>query len=72
MSDYRLTLVRVTDDKGRNVPFKNTGSGLNTTAETLSLAPDADSLDFVFGHEPLLLITFQVKPEIYQPPKSGN
>jgi hypothetical protein len=69
MSDYRLTLVRATDNKGRNVPFKNSGGGLNVTAETLSVAPDADSLDLVFGHEPLRLITFQVKPEIYQPPK---
>ena len=70
MSDYRLTLVRATDNLGRNVPFENNGGGLNVTAEKLSVPPDALSLDLVFGHEPLRLITFQVKPEVYSPTKT--
>lgn len=69
MSDYRLTLVRATDNMGRNVPFQNHGGGLNTTAEKLSIAPDAASVDLVFGYEPIRLITFQVKPEIYSSKK---
>jgi hypothetical protein len=72
MSDYRLTLVRVTDNLGRNVPFENRGGGLNTTAETLSVAPDAVSLDLVFGYEPIRLITFQVRPEVYQAAKPSR
>ena len=72
MSDYRLTLVRATDNMGRNVPFKNNGGGLNVTAEKLSLAPDAVSLDLVFGYEPIRLVTFQVKPEVYRPAQSGK
>ena len=72
MSDYRLTLVRVTDNLGRNVPFENHGGGLNTTAEKLSVAPDAVSLDFVFGYEPIRLITFQVKPEVYRTAKTSR
>ena len=58
--------------QGPQPAFKNSGGGLNVTAETLSVAPDADSVDLVLGHELLRLITFQVKPEIYQPAKSGN
>ena len=65
MSDYRLTLVRATDNLGRNVPFENSGGGLNTTAEKLSVPADAVSLDLVFGYEPIRLITFQVRPEVY-------
>jgi hypothetical protein len=72
MSDYRLTLVRATDNMGRNVPFKNSGSGLNVTAEKLSVAPDAVSLELVFGYEPIRLVTFQVKPEVYRPAKTSR
>jgi hypothetical protein len=74
MLDYRLTLVRATDNMGRAVPFKNSGGGLNVTAEEPSAAPDAISLDLVFGYEPIRLITFQVKPEFYRPAKTkgGN
>ena len=67
MSDHRLTLVRATDNMGRNVPFENNGGGLNVTAEKLSVAPDAVSLDLLFGYERIRLITFQVKPEVYRP-----
>jgi len=67
MLDYRLTLVRATDNLGRNVPFQNHGGGLNTTSEKLSVAPDAVSLDLVLGYEPIRLITFQVRPEVYRP-----
>jgi hypothetical protein len=66
MLDYRLTLVRATDNLGRNVPFENHGGGLNTTAEKLIIAADASAVDLVFGYEPLRLITFQVKPEIIE------
>ena len=69
MSDYRLTLVRATDNMGRNVPFENNGGGLNTTSEKLSVPPDAVSLDLVFGYEPIRLITFQVRPEVYRTAK---
>ena len=62
---YRLTLVRATDNTGREVPFENNGGGLNVTAEELSPAPDAVSLDLVFGYEPIRLITFQARPQIY-------
>jgi len=72
MSDHRLTLVRATDNMGRNVPFENHGGGLNTTAEKLSVAPDAVSLDLVFGYEPIRLITFQAKPEIYRTAKTSR
>jgi hypothetical protein len=72
MSDYRLTLVRATDNMGRDVPFTNFGGGLNTTSEQLAVAPDAVSLDLVFGYEPLRLITFQVKPEVYRPVKTSG
>jgi len=72
MSDYRLTLVRVTDNLGRNVPFENHGGGLNTTAEKLSVASDAVSLDLVFGYEPIRLITFQARPEVYRTAKPSR
>jgi hypothetical protein len=66
MSDFRLTLVRATDNLGRDVLFKNYGGGLNSTAESLMVAADASTVNLVFGYEPLRLITFQVKPEIYR------
>jgi hypothetical protein len=69
MSDYRPTLVRATDNLGRNVPFENHGGGLNTTSEKLSVAADAVALDLVFGYEPIRLITFQVRPEVYRAAK---
>ncbi len=72
MSDYRLTLVRATDNMGRNVPFENNGGGLNTTSEKLSVPPDAVSLDLVFGYEPIRLITFQVRPEVYRTAKTSR
>jgi hypothetical protein len=72
MSDYRLTLVRATDNMGRNVPFKNHGGGLNVTGEELSVAPDALSLDLVFGYEAIRLITFQVRPEVYRAAKTSG
>ena len=72
MSDHRLTLVRATDNVGRNVPFENNGGGLNVTAEKLSVAPDAVSLDLLFGYERIRLITFQVKPEVYRPAQKGK
>ena len=69
MSNYRLTLVRATDNLGRDVPFKNHGGGLNTTAEKLSVPADTVALDLVFAYEPIRLITFQVKPEVYRATK---
>jgi hypothetical protein len=68
--DYRLTLVRVTDNQGRNVPFENNGGGLNTTSELLTVAADASALDLVFGYEPIRLVTFQARPEIYRAAKT--
>jgi hypothetical protein len=72
MLDYRLTLVRATDNLGRNVPFENNGGGLNTTAEKLTVSADSSSVDLVFGYEPIRLITFQVQPQVYRPAKQAE
>jgi hypothetical protein len=72
MVDHRLTLVRVTDNLARNVPFENNGGGLNTTAEKLTVPADDSALNLLFGYEAIRLITFQAKPEIYRAAKTSE
>jgi hypothetical protein len=64
--DHKLTLVRATDDRGRNVLIKNSGGGQSVTYEVLTLSPDAVSVDLVFAFHRSRLVTFQVKPEFYR------
>jgi hypothetical protein len=66
-SDHKLTLLRATDNRGRNVPCKNHGGGPSVTAELLTLEPDATSVDLVFAFHASRLVTFRVKPEFYRP-----
>ena len=69
-NDHKLTLVRATDDRGRDVPFRNSGGGASGTHEELTLAPDAAWVDCVFAFHSSRVVTFQVKPESYRP--EGN
>ena len=69
-SDHKLTLVRATDDRGREVPFRNSGGGASVTHEELTFAPDAAWVDCVFAYHRSRVVTFQVKPEFYRP--AGN
>jgi len=66
-SDHKLTLIRATDDRGRNVPCKNHGGGQSVTAEYVTLEPDAKTVDLVFAFHASRVVTFQVKPEFYRP-----
>jgi hypothetical protein len=62
---YKLTLVRATDDRGRDAEIKNHGGGVATTHDIVKLLPDATTVDLVYAYHPSRLITFQVKPEFY-------
>ena len=66
-NDHKLTLVRATDNLGRDVPFKNSGGGQSVTHEDLTLSTNATSVDLVFAFHRSRLLTFQVKPEFYRP-----
>jgi hypothetical protein len=64
--DHRVTLVKVVDDRGRAVPFKNAGGGQSVTYELLDLARDAKwvTLDVAFHRS--RLVTFLVEPEFFR------
>jgi hypothetical protein len=66
-NDHKLTLLRATDNQGRDVPCKNRGGGQSVTAAGLELQPDATSVDLVFAFHASRTVTFQVKPEFYRP-----
>jgi len=69
--DHRVTLVKAVDDRGRAVPFKNSGGGQSVTYELLDLAKDAKwvTLDVAFHRS--RLVTFLVEPEFYRAYRAG-
>jgi hypothetical protein len=71
-NDHKLTLVRATDNRGRAVPFKNSGGGASVSHEDLTLMPDATSVNLVFAFHRSRLVTFQVKPEFYRPARTDS
>jgi hypothetical protein len=66
-ADYKLTLVRATDNLGRIVKHSNRGGGQSVTHQALVLEPDATHVDLLFAFHASRLVTFQVKPEFYRP-----
>lgn len=64
--DHRVTLVKVVDDQGRMVPFKNSGGGQSVTYELLDLAEDATSVTLDVAFHRSRLVSFLVEPEFYR------
>jgi hypothetical protein len=63
---YKVTLARVTDDRGRDVTIKNHGGGPSSSHDILNLSPDATSVDLVIAYHRTRLIMFQAKPKFYR------
>lgn len=61
---YRLSLVRITDDQQRVVPFHDPRPASSQTQFVFSFSPkpDARSLDFEFAYHPSRWIEFRAKP----------
>lgn len=69
---YRLTLVRATDDRGRDVTLKSHGHGPGSTHDILKLEPDATSVDLLLAYHPSRLVTFQAQPQFYSADKRAK
>ncbi len=69
VDDKRLDLVRVRDDRGRNVPFDESSYYRDDTDRVFGLrpAPDAHSLSFTLAVHPSRFVEFLAKPKQVAP-----